>query len=133
MTPAASTGSRLNVFAVGGEYVFKHFFDDGDLFDQFSTYYDREEYRFEVPADDLDSVLDALRANGFDPSLVEETEPYTVVKAEYTPYAEILKRSVAFWSRQEHNFFLMRDMAAVERALTEGATRLADTEFVSGL
>lgn len=121
------------VFPVGEEYLFAHYFDRQDVFEQIQEYYNDEAYRFEVPAGEFESVGAVLRDAYYEPRVVEDLEAYCVVKERYTEHADILRNAVVHWQRRDHNFFLMKDDLAVKEALERGATRLAETDFVLGL
>jgi hypothetical protein len=124
---------ELTVFAVDDEYLFAHYFDRRDIFDDLKEYYDDETYRFEVPADEFDAVRERLEAAYFDPVVVTDLEPYCVVVEKYDEHATVLKQSVATWERQGHRFFLMKDDLAVREAVERGATPVGETDFVVGL
>ena len=124
---------RINVFQIDDEYLFTHFFDRTDLFEEFRDYYNDDEYRFEVPADEFDEVRERLSAEYFDPVVVEDLEPYCVVKEKYTKHADILRNSVVHWERRGHLFFIMKDELAVREALEQDAERLDETDFVLGI
>lgn len=124
----------IYVFRLDDEYVFRHYFELTDCFDALSEFYDDDAYRFAVPEREWDDVVGTLREFYYDPEVVEDVEPFVVVKEEYTPHAEILRNSVANWTRRGHNFFLMTDPLSVERAVQEqGATPVAETDLVVGL
>jgi hypothetical protein len=123
---------RITVFRVGDEYLFSHFFDREDVFESLREYYNGEEYRFEGPAEEFDAVRDRLEDGYYDPVVVEDLEPYCVVKEQYTEHAEILKQSVLSWERQGHLFFLMKDELAVDEAVERGATPIDETDYVLG-
>jgi hypothetical protein len=124
----------VHVFLLDGAYVFKRYFELNDLFDALSAFYDGDEYRFEVPEREWDTVADTLREYHYEPTVVENAEPFVVVKEQYTQHAEILKLSVANWTRRGHNFFLLKDPLAVERAVQEhGATLATETDLVVGI
>lgn len=95
--------------------------------------YNREAYRFEVPVEEFEDVKDHLQDAYYDLTVVEEIEPYCVVKERYTEHAEILRNSVLHWERGGYNFFLMKDDLSVKEALEPGATKLAETDMVAGL
>ena len=65
--------------------------------------------------------------------VVENLEPYCVVKEKYTKHADILRNSVANWERDGQLFFLMKDELSVREAVEKGARRIEETEFVVGL
>lgn len=124
---------RINLFDVGDRYLFKHYFERTDLFDALSEYYNGDEYRFEVLTDELEVVRDALDERYYELVAIDDPEPYCVVKEQYTSHAAILRNSVAHWSRDDHNFFLMKDELSVREALEAGAKPISETSFVAGL
>lgn len=124
---------KINVFEMDGEYLFKHFFGRTDIFEAIAEYYNEQTYRFEVPKDEFESVKDRLKEEYFDLVIVDDIEPFCVVKEQYTEHADILKQSVAHWERREHMFFVMKDDLAVREAEERGAERLEETEFVMGI
>lgn len=126
-------GADLYVFEVNDRYLFKQYLDAPELFDALRDFYVRDEYRFEVPADEFDAVAERLRDHGFEPTVVEDPEPFCVCIGQYEKHADILRESVANWTRREHRFFLMRSPFAVEQAVGQGATLVADTEFEAGI
>ncbi len=124
---------RINVFPVGNEYFFTHYFGRPDLFEAFREYYNDDAYRFEVPAEDFPAVEERLSDAYFDPVVPEDLDSYCVLKEQYTEHADILRDSVANWERRGHLFFLMKDELSVKEALERGARRLDETEFVLGV
>lgn len=125
--------TTIPAFEVDSAYLFTQYFEDQELFRELSEYYNSEHYRFEVPAEDLDTVRDSLEAYYYELEIVDDLEAYCVVKEQYTSHAEILKQSVQHWTRDGYNFFLMKDTQAVDYAIEQGATQIADTEFVLGI
>lgn len=126
-------GFDVYVFELNGRYTFKQFFDASDVFDALREHYVSDAYRFEVPAETFDTVAETLREHGYQPTMVDDPEPFVVVIGQYEQHAEILKASVANWTRRDHRFFLMRSPAAVEQAINRGATPVAETEFEAGI
>jgi hypothetical protein len=124
---------RINVFPVGDEYVFTHYFDRTDLFEALQEHYNGDAYRFEVPAAEFPAVEERLLEAYFEPVVIEDPEAYCVVKKQYTEHADILRDAVVSWERRGHLFFLMEDELSVWNALEAGAQRLEETEFVFGL
>lgn len=124
---------QILVFDLGDEYVFKHYFERTDLFESLQTYYNGDAYRFEVPADELAAVRNDLAEEYHELEIVENLDPYCVVKEQYTDHAAILRESVANWTRDGHHFFLMKDDLAVKTALEHGATRISETDLVVGV
>ena len=126
-------GFDVYVFELNGRYAFKQFFDSSAVFDALREHYVDDEYRFEVPEEAFDSVAETLRDHGYEPTVVDDPEPFVVVIGQYEKHADILKESVANWSRREHKFFLMRSPYAVEQAVGQGATPVSETEFEAGI
>jgi hypothetical protein len=121
------------IFALGDEYVFKQYFEQNDVFDALEEYYQSDEYRFEVPPEELDAVMETLEEYFFEPVVVEDVDEFCVVKEQYTEHAEILRNAVVKWQRRGYNFFLMKDPRSVDQALEHGATRIEETDLEVGL
>ena len=124
---------RINVFRIDDDHLFVHFFDRTDLFEAFREYYNDDAYRFEIPEGEFDEVRGRLTAEYFNPVVIEDPEPYCVVKEKYTKHADILRNSVVNWERRGHRFFIMKDELAVKEALERGPQRLEETDFVLGI
>lgn len=120
----------VNVFEVDGQFLFRHYFSGEEVFDRLKRYYNGHQYRFEVPASDLDAVREFLADHGYDLVDVETPGEFVVVVRQYTAHPEnIFKDSVIQRGREGHNFFLLTDRDAVEQAVDEGARRLSETGF----
>lgn len=124
---------RVNAFEIDDQYLFKQYFERTDLFDELREYYNDEEYRFEVPAGEFEAVQEFLREEYIELVVVDDLEPYCVVKDQYTEHADILRNAVVHWQRAGYNFFLMKDELSVKEALERGATPVADTDLAIGL
>jgi hypothetical protein len=124
---------RITVFHVADEYLFSHYFTRKDLFEQLSEYYNEEAYRFEIPAEEFDSVREQLADEYIELVVTDELEPYCVVKDKYTEHADILRDSVLNWERDGQLFFLMKNELSVKEAIEQGATPIEETDFVVGL
>ena len=124
---------EILAFHVDDEYLFSHYFERQDVFEDLQEYYNREAYRFEVSKEEFEDVQHCLQEAYYDPTVVEDLEPYRVIKEKYTEHAEILQHSVLHWERGDYNFFLMKDDLAVKDALERGAMKLAETDKVAGL
>ncbi len=123
----------ITVFHIGDEYIFSHYFEREDIFDTLKQHYNQESYRFEVPEEAVQDVCSLLKEEYFEPMVVEELEPYCVIKEKYTEHADILRLSVAHWERDDTLFFLLPDELTVREAIDKGATPIADTSYVIGL
>lgn len=121
---------QINVFQVDDTYLFKHYFEQGEVFSQLRQYYNESDYRFEVPADELQSVRDLLEEHFFELVVVDDLERFCVVKRKYTDHPDVLfKASVLEREKQDSTVFLMTDQLSVEQAVNNGATRVADTDL----
>lgn len=121
------------LFEVDGVYHFKYFFEAETAFEALKAFYNHEQYRFEVPVDEFEAVEAALEAHYYEPVAVEDLEAFCVVIDRYEPHADVLRNAVLTWDRRGHRFFVMKDPAAVELALEQGADHVDETGFVVGL
>ena len=126
----------ITVFEIDEQYLFTHYTISSvkTVFTALNEYYNGEQYRFEVPVDEFETVRETLREHFYEP--VVETgslEPYCVVKEQYTALADMLRNSVVHWSHEGHNFFILKDEQSVREAVEQGATPIAQTEFVISL
>ncbi len=120
----------VNVFRVHDRYLFAHYFDDGDLFQELDTFYSPDRYRFEVPTEaELDDVRDTLAAYGYDVNMVDDLTPYCVVMPTTAQYGDVLRDAVAHDTVGDHRILLMKDRAKAEQAEIHGATPIADTDL----
>jgi len=113
---------RINIFKFGKLWVFKHFFDNKELFKALLDYYNKDLYRFELKSIGArNNALKLLERNGFDYDLVEDLKGYVVQLPKSAKYAQVLKNSAAFKETANERIFLMKDLAAVEEAVGLGA------------
>jgi hypothetical protein len=113
---------RLNVFKIGGLWVFKQFFEDKTLYTALLGNYNRDNYRFEFKSTGArNNALKLLERNGFDYDLIEDLRGYVVQLPKNAKYAQILKNSVASKETANERLFVMKDLAAVEEAVNLGA------------
>jgi hypothetical protein len=113
---------RINIFKVGKLWVFKYFFEDKETFKALRDHYSQDLYRFEFKSIGArNNALKILERNGFDYNLVEDLTRYVVKLPKFAKYAPILKNSVATKEIATERFFLMKDKAAVEIAVSLGA------------
>jgi hypothetical protein len=114
--------NRINVFKVGKLWLFKHFFEDKELFKALLDYYNQDLYRFEFKSSGArNNALKLLERNGFDYDLVEDLKGYVVKLPKFAKYAQILKNSVATKETATERTILIKDLAAVEEAVSLGA------------
>ena len=125
-----ASDERINVFAVDGLYLFKHYFDSEAVFGRLKRYYNNQQYRFEVPPGDFVELQSFLERHGYGLVLVDELGVLVVVVEQYTSHPDnIFKASVVHRSVDGYNCFLLTDQSAVERAVDDGASRLEDTDL----
>lgn len=119
---------QVNVFEVDETYLFKHYFDDEDVFDRLKRYYNNQHYHFEVPAEAFEDLRSFLAEHGYGLVVVDAVGEFAVVVKKYTEHPEnIFKQSVLHRNVDGYNAFLMTDQTAVDRATREGAIRLTNT------
>jgi hypothetical protein len=115
------------MFKVGKLWVFKQFFDNKEIFKALLGYYNQDYYRFEFKSiADRNNALKILERNGFDYDLVEDLQGYVVKLPKFAKYAQILKSSVATKETVAERIFLMKDLAAVEEAVSMGAEKVEE-------
>ncbi len=121
---------RINAFPTGDTYLFKHYFDDDEVFGELKRYYNDYEYRFEVPDGRYEHVKDFLDRHGYALVEVEEIEEFAVVKRKYTDHPRVLfKGSVLHRGLGNFNCFVMKDREAFQKALDAGARPLLETDL----
>jgi hypothetical protein len=124
--------TEINAFEVEDAdlYIFSQYFDQEEVFDELREWYDSEQYRFEVPADEINRIESFLDEYFYDLNRVapDAIEPFCVVKEKYTDHADILRNSVYHTSRGGSTVFVMQDRPSAEQALEQGATPLADSD-----
>ena len=123
-TPSTcSPGARASPCSrQAGHWIFKHFFDDSEIFRELADHYNKDLFRFEFKTvGERNKALKLLELRGFDVELVEDLKGYVVKLPRYSKYAPVLKNSVAMIETPEWRIFLMKDLAAVEEAQRQGA------------
>jgi hypothetical protein len=125
--------TEINAFEVEDAdlYIFSQYFDLEEVFDELREWYDSEQYRFEVPADEMDQIESFLDEYFYELTRVapDDIEPFCVVKEKYTDHADTLRNSVYHTSRASNTVFVMQDRLSAEQAVEQGATRLADADI----
>jgi len=103
-------------------YLFKHYFEDRDLFEELQRHYDSLEYRFEVDEDEVEDVKRKLEDYGYDVNIVERDEipDYTVVIDKYEKHSDLLKKSVDVIELGDEKALVVKDGVAREEALDRG-------------
>lgn len=89
---ARASEQRINVFRVGETYLFKHSFENDDVFDRLKGYYSSRHYRFELPADENEDIRGFVSDHGLRLVEVEAPAEFGVVVEKYSePPADIIK------------------------------------------
>ena len=116
---------EINVFKLDKIYVFKHFFDDKEIFKDLVDFYNSESFRFEMKsAGARNKVMKTLYMKyGFDANYIQDPADYTVMIRKDQKYAGILKNSVDFKETKDARIFIMKDLAAVADAISSGAKK----------
>lgn len=125
--------TEINLFEIEGRYLFKHYFEQDELFAELRRYYNEADYRFEVPPDAFDEVQDLLHDQFYEPMVVDDLERFCVVHRKYAEHPDVLfKASVLQRTQGDYHVFLMKDQLSVEQAVNSGADRLgaADVDMV---
>jgi hypothetical protein len=113
---------KIIIFKLGKLWVFKHLFDNRELFMALLGNYNKDQYRFEFTSvGERNNAIKMLERNGFDYELVEDLKGYVVQIPKSAKYAQILKSSVAMKETANDRIFLMKDQAAVEEAVSLGS------------
>ena len=115
----------VNAFPMREIILVRHYFESEEAFLVLEPYYDRENYRFEIPREAFRPVRDELLAHNYELELVGEIADYTVVVRKYSRHPETVREeSVVKFSNDDFNVFVMPDEPAVKDAIYEGAIRL---------
>lgn len=115
--------TRINVFKIDKIYVFKYFFDNKEIFKSLVDFYNPDSYRFEMKnAGARNKVMKFLDMKaGFEVCLIEDPADFMVKISKNKKYAGILRHSVDFKETIDTRIFIMKDLAAVEEAISLGA------------
>ena len=112
----------VKIFKLDKFWVFKHFFEDKEIFKALLDYYNKDQYRFEFKSTAArNNALKILERNGFDYVLVEDMKGYLIKLPKSAKYAQILKNSVAYKETVNERIFLMKDLASVEESVSLGS------------
>jgi hypothetical protein len=113
---------KISLFKIGKIWVFKHFFEDKEMFKAMADFYNENRFRFEFKTfGERNNALKILERAGFDYELVEDLRPYVVKLSRYSKYAPLLRNSISRMETSDWRIFLMKDQAAVEEATRMGA------------
>ncbi len=123
----SSAKERINIFKIGDLWCFKYFFSGGEHFKDLADYYNRAKYRFELKdIDERDRVIKYLDENGFATIQIEDPSDYVVSIDKFKKYAPILRNSIDSTEKEKERTFIMKDLASVEEAISNGAKKVSD-------
>ena len=114
-------------FEVYGTYLFKQYFDRGDVLDALDSYYIRNKYWSEVEEGELDKMKQILDEYLYDLQIADELEKFCVLMEQGVDYSDVLRNAVLTKRRGDHFVFLMKDQLSMEQAEKMGARRLSET------
>ncbi|MDY6770800.1 MAG: hypothetical protein SV186_02455 [Candidatus Nanohaloarchaea archaeon] len=121
---------KINVFEVNDTYLFKHYFENDEVFDELGRYYNQDAYRFELPDRTTLQQVDELLGEYFHTlNLVSDIEPYCVVVERGEDYSDILRNAVVQFDRGRRIVFLMKDKLSADQAIEQDATPLEEAEI----
>ena len=113
-------GNQINAFEIDDSYLFKHYFEQDEVFTKLRRYYTDSAYRFEVPANTLTEVQALLEDHFFKLTVVADVEPFCVVKRKYTEHPDLLfKASVLECKKQDYNVYNIRKHRDIYDTLAE--------------
>ncbi|KXA95998.1 hypothetical protein AKJ37_06335 [candidate division MSBL1 archaeon SCGC-AAA259I09] len=114
--------TKINLFHIDNIYVFKHYFEESDIFEELRDYYNSFEYRFEVKEDEVEDAVEKLEKHGYNVNIVEKRDipDYTVVIGKYEKHADLLKKSVDVIEVGDKKALVLKDKVAKEEALDRG-------------
>ncbi len=114
----AAPKKNITIIKAGHHWLFKHFFEDKDLFRELADYYDKDGYRFVLRTPgERNLVQKLLERRGFEVVVAEDSRGYVVKLSRHSRYAAVLKSSLAQIETDEWRVFLMKDQVAVKEAL----------------
>lgn len=117
--------TAVNAFPMREVVLVRHYFESDAAFTVVEPYYDRGNYRFEIPREEFRAVRADLLTYGYELELVTEIVDYAVVVRKYSRHPEIVREdAVVKFSNDDFNVFVVPDESAVRDAVDGGAVRL---------
>lgn len=124
---ATRTTRKVNAFSLGDTVFIRHYFESDEVFALLSPYYNEREFRFEIPSTEFESLCAAALTHGYQFTVVEDVARFAVVVKKYRSHPEeVFSESVAQFSADGYNVFVMKDKTSVETVLDDGAIHLSD-------
>jgi len=125
---------RINAFAIDGYYLFAHYFEGDEVFARLGRYYNNQQYRFEVPVGNFDTLQAFAAKHDYALVVIDEASipEFVVAVRTYTAHPDnIFKASVIHRTSGNYNCFLMTDQDAVTKAVEAEAIRLTQTALAN--
>ena len=123
----ATNNKKIKIFKIGNKFCFKQFFNDKEIFNELSDYYNDKKFRFEYDSTNgVEKLTKQLFSAGFETSFIEDFNEYLVKIDRYKKYGSILKNSIEYTELGGNRIFLMKDMMSVELAIEQGAEKYTD-------
>ena len=121
------TRKKVNIFKIGKLYCFKQYFDDRELFNELSQYYNDKNYRFECKTiGERNKIMKLLWTKEFESIPVDDFHDYMVKIDRFKKYSNILKNSIEYTEIRSDRIFVMKDMLSMEQAIEQGAEKFTD-------
>lgn len=131
LTPIQAAPDRVNAFPINNTVLFKYYFEGDDVFARLKLYYNANQYRFEVPVGEFDSLRRYLLDHGYELTVVERPEEFYVAVPQYSEHPDgIFKQSVRHERAGNYHCFLMTDRESVDAMVVRGAERLTSKPLV---
>ena len=122
---------EITIIKAGSHWLFKHFFEDKQIFQELADYYDKDGYRFVLKTPGEKNLVGKLLARrGFAVTVLENSRGYVVKLSHKSRYSWMLKNSLAQIETPEWRIFLMKDRETVQEAIRQGAKLVeVDVQF----
>lgn len=118
---------EITAFDFGDTYLFTPYFDEEQLFNKLKKHYKSDNYRFEIPKDDLKEVQQILDSYFYGLVIEASPEEHYVVLEKKADSSDILRSSVLRKQRHRHNIHVMKDEISVRQAKEYGATPIQES------
>lgn len=127
----APSKKEITIIKAGSRWLFKHFFEDKQIFQELADYYDKDGYRFVLRTPgERNLMAKLLTRRGFAVTVLENSRGYVVKLSRKSRYSWLLKNSLAKVETPEWRIFLMKDREAVQEAIRQGAKLVeVDVQF----
>lgn len=126
----AYSHEKINMFEIDGVYFFKHAFEGDEIYQELADYYNKYEYRFEVPPADVAEIRMFLAEYDYWLVTRSEYDEFVVLVEQGTSHPDdIVRKAVTRTMLDGYNCFLLPTTVVVDEAIDAGATPLSATDF----